>query len=310
MINMTEPDPSGSTATDTPSATTTPSGGGAGGGGAHSGSGRGTPAPLPQLLQEGQHDPDESAHQPRWIAYLQQMLNYHYQQEVVPDSGEFEWMTARAVRHFREQNHLPEGSHVDHEFWSKLGIEDTPQDTSHSGGAGHAGGGADGGAGGGADGGQGGDFTDVQYDNVTLVDMPDNYMSWAATLASMANTKGESYTVDSFCEHIHAAKEQKTSAQAEDAALGANLGFFRASVNGSTAADWAAVLSSNGCALWMPDPSNDDHSLIVAGVRHGAGGAEIKVLDPNGSSGWMALADFTATYGIAANYEGDLLGIS
>src|SRR5256885_3485281 len=191
---MTEPDPSGSTATDTSSATTTPSGGGAGGGGAHSGSGRGTPAKLPGHLREGDHDPDESAHQPRWIAYLQQMLNYHYQQEVVPDRGEFEWLTARAVQHFREQNHLPPGSHVDREFWGKLGVEDPPEDTSHSGSGSHSG---DAGHGGGDHQGGGDDFADIQYDNVTLVDMPDSYMSWAATLASLANTKGESYTVDS-----------------------------------------------------------------------------------------------------------------
>src|SRR5262245_16667844 len=136
---MTEPDPSGSTATDTHSATTTsPSGGG---GGTHAGGGR--QAKLPPLMAQGWHDPDASSHQPRWAAYLQQMLNYHYQQEVVPDSGEFEWLTARAVRHFREQNGLPEGEHVDLAFWSKLGVEDAPDDASHSGAGSHAGGNAE-----------------------------------------------------------------------------------------------------------------------------------------------------------------------
>jgi hypothetical protein len=297
---MTEPDPSGSTATETPTSTATTSPSGGGGGGTHSG--RATPARLPLHLEQGQHDPDQSSHQPRWIAYLQQMLNYHYQQEVVPDSGEFEWLTARAVRHFREQNGLPEGEHVDHALWGKLGVEDTPEDTSHSGSGAHDGSGH-------ADGAQGGDFTDVQHP-ASMVDVPDSNLSWAASLAIMANTKGNSYTVDSFCEHVGAAKEPKSWQDAESVALGAGLGFLQVTCNGDTAEGWATVLNSSGSALWVPDPTGAEHMIVVAGIRHGSHGAEIHVLDPSGGEEWMPFTDFTTNFGMTDGYQGELLAIS
>ena len=55
-----------------------------------------------------------------WVAYLQQMLNHHYQQTVVDENGWFDDATASAVAHFRAQNGLPEGSTVDSGFWDTL----------------------------------------------------------------------------------------------------------------------------------------------------------------------------------------------
>jgi Putative peptidoglycan binding domain len=55
-----------------------------------------------------------------WVLYLQQMLNHFYQQDVVPESGEFDDTTASAVSHFREQNGLDEGSTVDWTVWDRL----------------------------------------------------------------------------------------------------------------------------------------------------------------------------------------------
>jgi peptidoglycan hydrolase-like protein with peptidoglycan-binding domain len=55
-----------------------------------------------------------------WVSYLQQMLNHHYGQIVVEDTGWYDEATASAVAHFRKQNGLPEGEHVDWQFWDTL----------------------------------------------------------------------------------------------------------------------------------------------------------------------------------------------
>jgi hypothetical protein len=55
-----------------------------------------------------------------WVSYLQQMLNHHYQQTVVHESGTFDAATASAVAHFRTQNRLGDGSTVDTAFWDAL----------------------------------------------------------------------------------------------------------------------------------------------------------------------------------------------
>jgi hypothetical protein len=70
-----------------------------------------TPVTNPDL------SPGESS---EWVLYLQQLLNHHYEQEVVPESGEFDDTTASAVSHFREQMGLAEGSTVDWTVWERL----------------------------------------------------------------------------------------------------------------------------------------------------------------------------------------------
>lgn len=61
--------------------------------------------------------PGESS---EWVLYLQQMINHHYQQAVVPESGAFDETTASAVSHFREQNGLAAGHTVDSSVWNRL----------------------------------------------------------------------------------------------------------------------------------------------------------------------------------------------
>lgn len=85
-----------------------------------------------------------------WVSYLQQMLNHHYQQTVVEENGSFDDATASAVTHFRDQNGLPGGSHVDSQFWDALlgrssgtsdaGDTGTATPAGHTGGSGGAGG--------------------------------------------------------------------------------------------------------------------------------------------------------------------------
>jgi peptidoglycan hydrolase-like protein with peptidoglycan-binding domain len=62
-------------------------------------------------------EPGESS---EWVLYLQQLLNHYYEQEVVPENGEFDETTASAVSHFREQNGLDKESKVDWTVWEKL----------------------------------------------------------------------------------------------------------------------------------------------------------------------------------------------
>jgi peptidoglycan hydrolase-like protein with peptidoglycan-binding domain len=55
-----------------------------------------------------------------WVSYLQQMLNHHYQQIVVDESGYFDDATASAVAHFRTQSGLPDSGAVNAQFWDTL----------------------------------------------------------------------------------------------------------------------------------------------------------------------------------------------
>lgn len=60
-----------------------------------------------------------------WVLYLQQLLNQHYQQAVVTESGTFDEATETLVAEFRAQNGLGEGGHVDAAVWDALGSATT-----------------------------------------------------------------------------------------------------------------------------------------------------------------------------------------
>lgn len=55
-----------------------------------------------------------------WVTYLQQLLNHYYRQQVVVETGYYDDTTGEAVRHFREQNGLPESTAMDTECWTVL----------------------------------------------------------------------------------------------------------------------------------------------------------------------------------------------
>lgn len=67
-----------------------------------------------------------------WVAYLQQLLNHHYQQSVVAESGEYDEATVAVVRHFREQNGLAESDGVDASVWAVLTGEPTSSEATSS----------------------------------------------------------------------------------------------------------------------------------------------------------------------------------
>jgi hypothetical protein len=68
-----------------------------------------------------------------WVLYLQQLLNHHYQETVVPESGEFDETTASVVRYLRNHNGLEDSDLVDQTVWRVLtgerqAIETRPED--------------------------------------------------------------------------------------------------------------------------------------------------------------------------------------
>jgi hypothetical protein len=283
-------------ATTTEEGTTTEAGTSAAPAGGSSRAG-GRPAKLPRLLEEGAQDAPEGTKDeqgnavPRWITYLQQMLNYHYQTEVVPTSGDFEWLTARAVSHFREQNELGEGAFVDIPFWSKLGVEDAPDEQP-------------GGQHNGQQGGQG--FSDVDW-GVSPVDLADASVSWAASMAIVLNTREGDLTVERLCERAGVAVERKSWHEAQTVGLG--CGMYVVTCHGAAEAEWAGILNQHG-PLWVPNPNDEYHVVVVAGVVHDGDHAAIHVLDPaRGSDQWLPFSDFVSSYGITEGYQGELLAL-
>jgi Papain-like cysteine protease AvrRpt2 len=265
--------------------------------------------PLPKLLHQGMEDPSEGTKDPkdhtkdapRWITYLQQMLNYIYQMQVVMEHGKFDDITANAVRHFREQNHLDPGEHVDIEFWKKLGVEDAP---AHGAGAG-AGAGAQQG------GGQHGDgsFQDVDGYSVTLVQKTTEESRWAAALATVANLRGDGLTVESLCQRANTTEYEQIDVQRAQG-VGADLGLRVVACNGATAQVLAETLYSYG-PLWTPIPGDDYHQIVLAGIKANGGHPTVWVFDPaTGGDSWMALTDLASHYGINESYQANLLAAS
>jgi hypothetical protein len=132
-------------------------------------------------------------------------------------------------------------------------------------------------------------------------------MTWASSLATVLNSKGNSYTVDSLCEHVGATKEQKTWSEA--AQIGANQGMFWVHCNGNTAQAWAGALQ-NGL-LWVPNPTNDTHMFVVAGIRGSGNQAEVHVLDAqHGTDNWFSVQEFTQYFGMTDGYYGEFLAMA
>src|SRR5439155_7805488 len=76
------------------------------------------PEPLPKLRYGQENKPD-------WVRYLQELLNFYYQMQVCPQSGEFDATTANAVEHLRKQKSLEgDGSEVNLAVWQAIGADD------------------------------------------------------------------------------------------------------------------------------------------------------------------------------------------
>ncbi|WP_156892981.1 papain-like cysteine protease family protein [Actinokineospora enzanensis] len=221
-----------------------------------------------------------------WVAYLQQMLNHHYQQTVVPETGDFDTTTAGAVQHFAGQNDLSSDDHVDSAFWDcllgrALSSGTTPSGTPQ--------------------------VTEVDFP-VTLLSQPDETTCWAASMVMVLNARGEDYTVERLCTETGVDHAGKTWAEAEP--IGKQLGMSSVYCACWTEQGWSEVLSANG-PLWTPVPGADYHIIVVSGIRNGTNGAEIHVYDPwppgTGDESWMDFAGFTQRYEMGEGYGADLL---
>jgi hypothetical protein len=280
-------------------------------GGATVGRGGKRPDELP-YKEPGDVDPPEGTRDEhgtevsRWITYLQQMLNYTYQMQVVMEDGHFGSMTANAVSHFREQTNLPAGEFVDKEFWLKLGVQDLAAEWDRQN-AGRGGSGAGGQQGSGGSSG-GTDFSEVDL-GVSMVQANTNEACWAAALATVLNYRGESYDTDSLCEQNGQSTQEWTSLQ-RATAIGAQLGLNQVVCQGGTAASLAEAMSNHG-PLWTPVPGNEYHVIVLAGVTANEGNPQVHVLDPTtGADSWLPMADLTAQYGISDAFRGEVLAPS
>lgn len=314
------PDETASTATaETTDTAATQQHGAAGGGGGAPGHDDPEPDKLPDLSEGSDNE--------KWVKYLQQMLNYYYQMQVVPESGTFDSQTAHVVAHYRDQApDLHGGSHVDKDMWVMLGVEDThaaweerqrnrarggANQQQHGAGGGQHGAGQHGagqhGAGGhGGHDGQGGHGAtfEPRHHAVNMVPAGSQSSGWAAAMAIVLNFKGGSHTAESVCQHGHVDPQEFKSAR-EVSSIGTELGLQAIYCDGTTAAGWAQALATG--PLWTPNPANDSNVIVVAGVDGGAEDATVHVLDPaENYDDWMAFTEFHQRYAFGDSCE--LLG--
>ncbi|HEU5474583.1 MAG TPA: papain-like cysteine protease family protein [Actinophytocola sp.] len=307
---MSEEATSGTTTAE-PGTTGQTTGTHAGGGQAGGGSGTG---PLPEL-KPGSTDT-------KWVTFLQEMLNYYYQMQVVSEDGNFGGQTVGVVRHFREQNSLDDGDTVDKEFWAKLGLQDS---TSQSGGqkpGGQTGQQGHGQQGQGQHGQQtqqgghgqqtqqngeshGADFDDVDWP-VRMDGSSSNETCWAAALAMVLQSRGENFTVDALCQQAGVTVNDWTNLQ-RAMEIGTNLGLPKVTCQDGTAAGLARELQAHG-PLWTPLPGNEQHIVVLAGITPNGGDPYVHVLDPlNGVDHWLSMADLASGYGIGESFSGEVL---
>jgi hypothetical protein len=216
--------------------------------------------PKAPALGTGQPNPTD------WVFYLQQMLNFKYQMQVVEENGTWDAATANAVAHFREYYGLGSGDTVDKKTWKELGHEDE------------------------------------KLENVdkpaTLVEEPDSDLCWASAIATVLKAKGGDHTVEKVCEEAGTGKTKQgygeVSMFAQD-----KFHLAQTGVKADSAASWSKALKGHGPVL--SPTSTDHHILVVAGIRAAEGDeekVEIHVLDPiSKQDKWLKFQEeFLETY--------------
>ncbi len=223
------------------------------------------PLPKPPRLGDGEENSEE------WVLYLQQMLNYFYQMQVVPQNGDFDHTTRHAVEHLRGQLGLSAESVVDDELWKQLGVEEEQVD-------------------------------DVDR-AVTLV-TGDEDTCWAAAFSMVLAAKGDTRSVDEIC----GTQRRRSATEAREAA--STLGCTASTCYAGRAGSWSGVLRAHG-ALWVPVPSSDQHVIVVAGIRTNDSAVHIHALDPlDGNEDWLPFDEFRERYGIGEEDEIEVLSAS
>ncbi|OLF16160.1 peptidoglycan-binding domain-containing protein [Actinophytocola xanthii] len=251
---------------------------------------------APPTLGPGQENPEE------WVKYLQEMLNWYYQMQVVSQDGEFGAQTRNAVEHLRKQLRLPDGAEVDEQVWRAIG-------DSGSRGSGGSGG-EHGRRGEGGEHGEHGEHgesdQDAEYDAGQDVgegtDVPvslltaDPEVSWAAAIAMVTSSAGNGQTVESVLEK--SPQHNRTANEARQLAT-EQFGMSEKDCRGDRVESWAGLLRAHG-ALWVPVPDVDDHVVVVAGIGQNGGEAQVHVLDPRtGADEWADFGTFRDAYNMA-----------
>lgn len=211
--------------------------------------------------------PTEENPQP-WVEYLQQMLNWFYQMQVVSQDGVFGHQTRNAVEHLRGQLGLSAEPVVDEQLWKEL----------------EGSGGSSGSSGEGV-----GDPVDISVELVS----GDEETSWAAAIAMVASSNNNPQTLDAVL--AKSPQRQRTATEARQIAA-EHFGMTEQACHASQAESWAGVLRAHG-ALWVQVPGDEHHVFVVAGIKTEGDAVKIHVLDPrNGYNDWAEFPTFRDDY--------------
>jgi peptidoglycan hydrolase-like protein with peptidoglycan-binding domain len=229
----------------------------------------------------------------QWVMYLQELLNFYYQMQVVNQDGHFDHQTENAVSHFRDFMNLGAGSEVTREVWQALGAEAPGgNDTSHS--SSSSSGGASG---------SGGSVEERDH-HVQIVELQGE-ATWAASAAIVLNAKaGGSYNTETLCQRVNATTSDRKGWQ-DLVNLASDLGMRLIPCQGGTAAGWSNALQDT--PLCMPNPGDEYNIIVIAGVK---ADGHLHVLDPKYNfDNWMTWSDFASHYSINDGYNAELLGV-
>ncbi len=224
----------------------------------------------------------------QWVTYLQELLNFYYQMQVVDQNGHFDHATERAVSHLKEFLGLGSNAEVDRQVWQALGAE-SPGGTEATNNSSAS------------------TTINVQArdHHVQLVEIQGE-ASWAASIATVLNAKaGGSHTTETLCQQANATTTDRKGWQDVVTAATGGLGMRAISCHGGTAAGWSEALQDT--PLVMPNPRDEYNVIVIAGIK--ADGHVHVVDSAHNFDNWMTFADFTSHYDINDGYNAELLGV-
>ena len=225
---------------------------------------------MPETSQQSK--PPEispTEHPEEWVLYLQQMLNWFYQMQVVVQDGNFGSQTRGVVEHLRSQLGMSVEPLVDERVWKELEGSGTGTGTGSGEGVG-----------------EGAEFS------VQLV-RGDDETSWAAAIAMVATSNNNTKTLEDVL--AASPQRQRTAAEAHQLATD-SFGLAAHTCHTGQAESWAGVLRAHH-ALWVPVPGQDHYVIVVAGIKTEGDAVKVKVLDPHdGQDTWVGFTEFCEAF--------------
>lgn len=224
---------------------------------------------MPQIGQQQTRPPNlgpGEPNPPEWVHYLQELLNYFYQMQVVNLDGKYGSQTQGAVEHLRGQLHLSAEAVVDEDVWRVLEGTTSASDEDGIG-------------------------EDVDK-SVTLV-TGDEETSWAAAIAMVTTSNGNTNDLDAVL--ARSPQRRRTAAEASRFAA-AEYGLSSHDCHPTQPQSWAGVLRAHG-ALWVAAPNDEYWVFVVAGIRTEEGNkVKMHVLDPRDGEDWYEFAEIVRYY--------------